>query len=215
MSHFSADEWVDFIRGLLPPAQATSMQAALAEGCRECRCSLQLWHSILEAFVRESAYQPAPAAVQAVKDAYRPEQPWQGLLAVAEWAQVLFDSLGPPAWAGVRSATKPNRQLTVEAEPFVIDLQLETDAARQRVALTGQVLNARTAPTMVPGADVVLLSADHLVQRTRANEWGEFCLDFSREPNLRLFINIRGERAIGIVLPDLESSDPREERGST
>jgi hypothetical protein len=78
----------------------------------------------------------------------------------------------------------------------------------------GQVLTPRTSQTMVQGADVVLLSADHLVQRTRANELGEFCLDFGREQNLRLFINIRGERAIGIVLPDLESSETNGERRS-
>src|SRR3954463_11354968 len=42
MSHFSADEWVDFTRGLLPPAHGTMIQAALDQGCSECRSSLGL-----------------------------------------------------------------------------------------------------------------------------------------------------------------------------
>jgi hypothetical protein len=54
---------------------------------------------------------------------------------------------------------------------------------------------------------MVLLSSGNLVRKTKANELGEFCLDFGREKSLRLFINIRGERAIGIILPDLENSE--------
>jgi hypothetical protein len=47
------------------------------------------------------------------------------------------------------------------------------------------------------------------VQKTRANELGEFCLDFSYGDNLRLFIDIKGERGLGIILPKLE--DPQSE----
>ena len=207
MSHFSAAEWVDFTRGLLPPAKARSMQTALEGGCSECLSSSQRWSAILEALTREGGYQPSEAAIGAVKNAYAPEKPWKWMIPVAQFAPVLFDSLREPALAGVRSSAKPSRQITVEAEPFVIDLQLESDSARQRVSLTGQVLNSHNSQTAINGADVVLLSLDNLIRRTKANELGEFCLDFGCEENLRLFINIRGERAIGIVLPDLESSE--------
>jgi hypothetical protein len=207
MSHFSADEWVDFTRGLLPPAKAIVMQASLDGGCSECRSSSQLWRAILKSLAREGEYQPSETAIGAVKDAYVPEKPWKWMISVAQFAHVRFDSLREPALAGVRSSAKSSRQITVEAEPFVIDLQLESDSARQRVSLTGQVLNSHNSQTAINGADVVLLSLDNLIRRTKANELGEFCLDFGREENLRLFINIRGERAIGIALPDLESSE--------
>jgi hypothetical protein len=207
MNHFSADEWVDFTRGLLPPAKTAAMQASLDEGCSECRSSLELWRAILESLHRYRAYQPAEAVIASVKDAYMPEKPWKWMISVAQFAHVLFDSLREPALAGVRSSMKSSRQITVEAEPFVVDLQLESDSVQQRILLTGQVLKSHDAQTTINGADIVLLSADNFLQKTKANELGEFYLDFGREQNLRLFINIPGERAIGIVLPDLQSSE--------
>ena len=207
MNHFSSDEWVDFTRGLLPPAKAAAMQAALDEGCSQCGSALQLWQSIAESLSREENYQPSETVAKAVKDAYVPEKPWRWMISAAQFAHVLFDSLREPALAGVRSTAKPSRQITVETDPFVVDLQLESDPARQRVSLTGQVLNSRNSQAAVNGADIVLLSADNLLRRTKANELGEFCLDFGREKNLQLFINIRGERAIGIALPDMENSE--------
>ena len=206
MSHFSADEWVDFTRGLLPPAKAAAMQAILDQGCSECRSSLQLWRAVLESSPSERRYQPSETAVQSVKDAYVSEKPWKWIISSAQFAQVLFDSMKEPALAGVRSSTKASRQMTVKAEPFVIDLQLDSDSVRGRVSLTGQILNSQNSQTVINGADVVLLDAEKLIQKTKANELGEFYLDFSHQENLRLFINIRSERAIGIILPSMDSN---------
>src|SRR5436309_16139826 len=102
MNHFSADEWVDFTRGLLPPAKTIAMQAALDEGCGECNSSLQLWRAILEALSHEGEYQPSDTIVGAVKDAYIPEKPWKWMISAAQFAQVMFDSWREPALAGVR-----------------------------------------------------------------------------------------------------------------
>lgn len=215
MNHFSADEWVDFTRGLLPPAKAALMQAALDENCGECRSSLQLWSTILESLPREREYQPSEAALGAVKKAYIPQKPWKWMLSAAEFAHVLFDSLQEPALAGVRSSAKASRQITVEAKPYVIDLQLESDFTRKRVSLTGQIFNSDHSKMAVNGADVVLLSFDELIRKTKANDLGEFYLDFGGEENLRLFISIRGERAIGIALPKLESSEADGRRSNT
>ncbi|MBV9679583.1 MAG: hypothetical protein JO185_24815 [Acidobacteriaceae bacterium] len=207
MSHFSADEWVDFTRGLLPPAKTALMQASLDGNCSECRSALQLWSAILESLPREREYRPSEAAIEAVKKAYTPQKPWKWMLTVAEFAHVLFDSLQEPTLAGVRSSAKSSRQITVEATPYVIDLQLESDAVRKRVSLTGQVFNSDHSKTAPDGVDIVLLSFGSLIRKTKTNDLGEFYLDFGGEESLRLFINIRGERAIGIALPSLENSE--------
>jgi hypothetical protein len=205
MNHFLADEWVDFTRGLLPPGKATAMQTALDGGCSECRSSFQLWRAVGASILPEGENQPSEAITKTLKDAYTSEKPWKWMISAAQFAQVIFDSFRESALAGVRSIGKNSRQITVETEPFVIELQLESDPARHHVSLTGQILNSRHAQAAIDGADVVLLSSNNLLRRTKANELGEFCLDFSREKDLRLFINIRGERAIGITLPDLEN----------
>jgi hypothetical protein len=49
---------------------------------------------------------------------------------------------------------------------------------------------------------VVLLSGERLVAKTAANPSGEFEFELGDEKGLQLFINIRGQRAIGIGLPD-------------
>ena len=115
----------------------------------------------------------------------------------------MFDSFTQPTPAPVRAAAHASRQLIHEAEPFVIDLRLQSDPARKRITLIGQVLNSRDPKKTVVGVDVILVSDQQLVKQTLANALGEFDLDFGPEPNLQLLINIRGQRAIGLMLPDL------------
>jgi hypothetical protein len=68
----------------------------------------------------------------------------------------------------------------------------------------GQVLNARKPDMKTEDVDVVLLSGERLVAKTTTNPAGEFEFEFDDGKGLQLFINIRGQRAIGIVLPDSE-----------
>lgn len=206
MSHFSADEWVDFTHGLLSPANADGIQAMLDNGCGECNSSLRLWRIVSDSLSREQEYEPSHEAVQAVLDAYPVKTPWRWMASVALLGNIIFDSLNAPALAGVRSSTHGSRQLTVEAGSFIVDLQLEPDSSRKSVLLTGQILAAGESQVKINGAEVVLLSPESVMQKTKANALGEFSLDYARGQNLRLFIDIRGERAIGIVLPELENA---------
>jgi hypothetical protein len=95
-----------------------------------------------------------------------------------------------------------SRQFLHEAEPFVIDLRVESEPAKKRVWLMGQILNSKRPGKKLEAVDVVLLSGERLVAKAAANPSGEFELEFGDERGLQLFINIRGQRAIGIVLPD-------------
>jgi hypothetical protein len=160
---------------------------------------------VQQALSREAAYGPPEAAVAKVKKAYAAAKPWTWLMEIAEFARTVFDSLQQPVPAMVRASPSRSRQLVHEAEPFVIDLRVESDPIRNRLFLVGQVLNARHPDQAVRGVDVVLLSGEELVMRTSASDSGEFDLEWDREEDLRLFINIRGQRAIGIVLPDLRN----------
>jgi hypothetical protein len=208
MSHFSVTEWVDFARGLTPPDRASLMRAS-AETCDECKSSSRFWGHIYELLTRESRYQPSAPALESVKNAFPEEKPLPWLVKVADFATIVFDSFLQPALAGVRSSARSSRQITVESGAFVVDLQLESDTVQHQYSLTGQILASGNSAAQIGGAEVVLLSPDKVVQKTRANELGEFCLDFSYGENLRLFIDIKGERGVGIILPKLD--DPQGE----
>jgi hypothetical protein len=69
-----------------------------------------------------------------------------------------------------------------------------------------QILNSGHPDQTVGRIDVILLSGDRLVQKTSANAAEEFDLDLIPEENLQLFVNIGGQRAIAIALPDMASS---------
>jgi hypothetical protein len=203
MSHFSAIEWVDFARGLISPERANVMRAS-AQVCEECRSSSGFWGHVYELLSREGHYEPSPEVLDNVKAAFAEQEsaPWWAN--ITGFATIVFDSLLQPALAGVRSSERNTRQITVESGAFVVDLQVESATVQHQYLLTGQILSNNNSTHQINGAEVVLLSPERVVQKTRANELGEFCLDFSYGENLRLFIDIKGERGVGIMLPKLD-----------
>lgn len=203
MSHFSAEGWFDFARGTLSPEQRAPMQCHLDSECDQCFKVFETWRTVLEIVSREAVYRPPASAVRCVKAAYVSGNPWRWLPQVARMARLVFDSFRQPA-AAVRSSMPSSRQFLHEAEPFVIDVRVESEPAQKRVWLTGQVLNSEKPDMKIEGVDVVLLSGERLIAKTAANPSGEFEFEYHHETGLQLFINIRGQRAIGIVLPDPE-----------
>jgi hypothetical protein len=181
------------------------MQAHLEQGCAECLKSWTFWRLILDVSSRETSYSPGPDAIRAAKDAYIHGESWKWLREVAQFAELVFDSFRQASPAMVRGAGPTCRQLVHDAEPFVIDLRLESDPIGRRTFLTGQVLNSANPEEMLGDIDVVLLSGERLIKRTVATNSGEFELELGHEQDMQLFINIRGERAIGITLPSLGS----------
>jgi hypothetical protein len=205
MSHFSAEGWFDFARGTLSPEQRAPMQSHLDSKCYECFKIFETWQAVLEIVNREAANRPPASAVRFVKAAYVSGRQWRWLPQVARMARLVFDSFRQPA-AAVRSSMPSSRQFLHEAEPFVIDVRVESsEPARKRVWLMGQVLNSEKPDMKIEGVDVVLLNGERLIAKTATNPSGEFEFEYHDERGLQLFINIRGERAIGIVLPDPET----------
>lgn len=131
------------------------------------------------------------------------ERPLHLLNKFVQFTVPVFDSLTETPRAALRSSPSFSRQLVHEAEPFVIDLRLEYASNRRVISLVGQVLNHKTPEETAGIVDVVLLSEETLVKKTRADTSGEFHIEFIPEPNLQLLINIEGHRAIGLVLPEL------------
>jgi hypothetical protein len=202
MTHFSPADWVDFARGLLPQTEAAAIESHLGNSCEECLKSMSVWRAILENLSQEQRYAPPDEVVWEVLAAYAVHKPWRWLHEVARSTKLVFDSLRQPTPAFVRSSTSSSRRLVHEAEPFVIDLRLES--IRENLFLIGQILNSERPTEGLYGVDILLVDGEDLVAKTKASTSGEFEVqcDRHRVRDLRLFINIRGHRAIGITIPE-------------
>ena len=210
MSHFPSKDWVNLVRGVSPIQQQALIERHLEQGCEVCRIDSQVWRMVSDCLSREASYQVPESVLRIVKAAYPSEKSLSWLRQIAEMAQVVFDSWQQPGAAVSRTGQmRFSRQVIHEAEPFVIDLRIEADPGGKRVQLTGQILNSWNPDQEIEAVDVILLSGDHLVVKTSANAKGEFDVDFEAQEELHLFINIRGQRAIGIPLPRLERSQAK------
>jgi hypothetical protein len=203
MNHFSAEGWFDFARGELSPDERAQMQSHLDSECDQCFKAFGTWQKVLQIVGREVAYRPPASAVQFVKAAYLSGRRGTWFPQLARMAQLVFDSFRNPA-AAVRGSMPCTRQFLHEAEPFVIDLRVESEPAQKHTWLTGQVLNSEKPDMKIEAVDVLLLSGERLIAKTATNPSGEFEFEYHDERDLQLFINIRGQRAIGIALPDPE-----------
>jgi hypothetical protein len=204
MSHFSAAGWFDFARGTLSPEERTSMQHHLDEECDRCFKLLETWKTVLETVRREPGYRPPVSAVRYAKTIYVSDDRCKWLPQMAKMARLAFDSSRQFAAAVRNSTPTSSRQFVYEAEPFVIDLRVESEPAQKHVWLVGQVLNSNKPDSKLEDVEVVLLTGERLVAKTATNPAGEFEFEFDDGKGLQLFVNIRGQRAIGIVLPDSE-----------
>jgi hypothetical protein len=203
LSHFSASQWFDFARQKIPETEKALMEEHLEEGCEECRSILVMWIEVLEINRGELKRQPPAEAVRFAKALFRPDQRWKWLPQIAELSSLIFDSVWQPAPVAVRGSAPSSRQFLHEAKPFMVDLRVEYESARNWVNLIGQVLNSAEPTSNVADIEVFLLKGEHLTARADANTSGEFALAFKDEEGLQLFVDIRGRKIIEIPLPPL------------
>ncbi len=189
------------LRAIPPAAERPLMQRHLEDGCDECRKLAALWREVLEIAARESRYHLPAGVVRSAKAAFAPRGRWRWLTEIAEAAETIFDSMLEPIPAAVRGSAAPARQFLQEAKPFVVDLRVEFESTRKRVRLVGQVLSSTEPQKIVSDVEVFLLRGEQLAATSKANDSGEFELEFEAEENLQLFVDIRGRKVIEVRLP--------------
>jgi hypothetical protein len=204
MSHFSEGDWVDFVRGLLPAGRSTEIRFQVDRRCPECIAALTFWTRVAEFLSQEVSYSPPASVLKKAERAYASQKRWKAIFPAAQWAERIFDSFRRPAVAFVRGSRSAPRHLIYEATPFVIDLKAESNPIKNRFALVGQILDSENRDFIAHEIDVVLLCGDEVVAKTRASKDGEFALDCECQDNLQLFVDVRGNRAIGVALDDLK-----------
>jgi hypothetical protein len=201
MNHFRDDEWLDYVRGLSPETQRAAMERSLNGGCEFCRKLFEYWSAANEAGVRDAAYRVPDEAVEAAVSAYTARSRYFRVRATATKARLVFDSFLRPAFAGVRGAAVGSRRLLERRGRWMVDLRLESEA-NNRLSLVGQVLQSGEQADAACAGLVFVMSGDDMVANTNANQFSEFQMQFPVAPNLRLYVEIQGEPAILVALPD-------------
>ncbi len=96
MSHFSAEQWFEYVRHM-PSSEANGLIAGhLTEGCSECKELYEFWKEVLEIAQRESNYRPSKPAVESAKAAFNPDEHWRWFPQIAQVARPLCGSLDAP-----------------------------------------------------------------------------------------------------------------------
>jgi hypothetical protein len=200
MEHFSTKEWIDFVNQVTSAEQLKEMQKHLASGCKRCKQTVALWQKVRNTAAPEANYQPSAASVRLAKAAFatsgltRSKKQSRGLV------ELLFDSLSQPALAGARSAGTGTRQMLYRADPYQVDLHIESRPGSNRILVTGQLLDVSNPNVIARNLKVTLSNrrGNSLIAAT--NEFGEFTGEVENSGDLELSIPGQGPKPIVISL---------------
>jgi hypothetical protein len=202
MKHFTTEEWIDFANRVVPADKERGMQEHLGSGCKRCGQAADLWQRVRNTATTAANYQPPDETVRAAKAQFaivglggKPKE-------TNSLIEVLFDSFSQPVLAGARSVGTETRQMLYRAEPYQIDVQIEAQPESNRLAVTGQLMDARH-PEIV-GRDVLVTLSNrrgHLV-KTVTNQFGEFHGEINNSGDMELSFSGTDEKSIVISLRD-------------
>ena len=191
MKHFGTEEWIDFINQVVSPGKKQEMGKHLEEGCQRCSKTVSAWQAVRRAAKSEMNYQPPNDLVRIAAAAFAGSLLGEGQKRANGAIELLFDIFLQPVFEGTRSSNTGIRQMLYRADPFQIDVQLESQPG-VGVVVTGQLLNF-SHPELVGRNVPVMLSNMHgRVVRTVTNQFGEF----------RETINTNGELELVVLRED-------------
>jgi hypothetical protein len=200
MLHVRDEEWVDVVRGTLPPARAAAIAAHLKEGCEHCVRAREVWLTVAQVAGQEHLYAPPDSAVRIARASFDPGR--DATVRTPVWATLVFDSL-KEAGVGVRGFPLGPRHLLYEAGPLSIDLRLLAGRATPRHILIGQVADADRPAEGCGACQIEVLAGDRALDSTSANQIGEFELQFASEPDLALLVSVGDRRPVHVPLGDV------------
>ena len=196
MKHFSAEQLIDYARGLTPAAEAAAMAAHVTD-CPNCRQTLT-WLS--RAWQAASSGEPeVPAVLVArAKALFQPQPAERGWLeTLRELTAVLVSQSAPELLPeGVRGGGLAG-QFRFQAGPYVVDLSMEQGPPPE---IVGQLANQANPQEALGGALVEVRSGQRTLGATETNQFGEFIVDRPAARDLALAIALR-EAGARIVIP--------------
>jgi anti-sigma factor RsiW len=187
MEHFSQQEWIDFARGVLHPERALAIEDHLSAGCAACLETASVWKAIAGLALQVHAAEPPEDAVATVNEAYRMARTRTPVPWLLQFAELVYDSFRSAAPVGVRSHNVQPRFSVHRTGECSVELQISDSSQAERVCLTGQVIDAKSAEGL-SGARVAVMCRGTVLAETAANNFGEFTLDCGKEGELWVLV---------------------------
>jgi hypothetical protein len=201
MEHFSAPQWVDFVRQVADETTTSEIQKHLDEACPDCTKSVRLWRFVMEQSEQLRRAKPPESSLRAVKAGFRLRKVVEFPSGKLDLATLQFDSSTQPLVAGVRSGPTSARQLLYKSGTVCIDMRMQPTPGSESIVLIGQLLDSLNPGHGIGGIPVSLLLKGSMVSRKQTNQDGEF--DFGLEPtsDMQLVFGIGASRTIVVAVP--------------
>jgi len=202
MEHFATEKWIDFVNQAVDANEQQLMERHLQQGCKRCKKTVSLWQRVRQSAASETNYQPPEDVVRLAKAAFA----GAGLAGRRKGAdsriKLLFDSFLQPAFEGARSVGNGTRQMLYRADPFQIDIHVEATPGRNRIMVTGQLLNLSSPGIIGHDTRIVLSNMRGQVVNAIINQFGEFSGEIESSGDLQLTFASPGSAPIVISLRD-------------
>jgi hypothetical protein len=199
MKHFTTEDWVDFVNQAASSKQQ-AMQKHLESSCQSCTEAVSLWKKVRNAAAEEVKYQPPAASVRVAKAAFATASWITQPKKAGGFIKLVFDSFLQPAMAGARSAGAGMRQMLYRADPYQVDIQIESKPEGNRMVITGQLLDISRPDIVGREIQVSFSNKRGSVVHTVTNKFGEFRGEIDNSGDLELSFPRPDEKPIVISL---------------
>jgi hypothetical protein len=200
--HIPAEEWIDFVRQVVHSAREEKMKEHLEQGCKSCSKMVSLWQRVRQTAEAERNYRPPGDAVRIAKASLAGAHLKVNQKRPDSLAELLFDSFLQPVLEGLRSSSIGTRHMLYRADPFQIDLLIESQAGGRKIVVTGQLLDLRHPEIAGNNMQVTLSNLRGRVVQATANQFGEFCQEIENSGNLELKFDGANHQTVVISLRD-------------
>ena len=202
MKHFPAEEWIDFVTRVGCTIKKEKMKEHLEQGCKRCSKIVSLWQRVRHTAQTEANYRPPSDAVRIAKASFAGSNLTREQRQPDSLPELFFDSFLRPVLEGARSSSIGTRQILYRADPFQIDLLIESQAGGRSVVVTGQLLDLRHPDIVGHDLRVTLLNLRGRVVQAATNQFGEFCQEIENSGNLELKFHRANHQPVVIWLRD-------------
>ena len=186
--------------GFASDACQKAMPRHLRKRSRRCMKTLEPCQKVPHAAALDVICQPPAETVHVGEPAF-----WTAGLAAepqgtGSLVQLLFDSFSQPRTPGIRSTGMSVRQMLYRAESYQIDIQLEARPERNRLAITGQLLDVSDPEVVARDVQVTLSDGRESAVNAMTNQFGEFRAEIENSGDLELSFLGRGGQPFVILV---------------
>jgi len=202
MKHFPAEEWIDFLSQVVRTIRKEKMKEHLEQGCKRCSKIVSVWHRVRQTAETEANYKPPGDAVRIAKASFAGSNLTEEKKRPDVLSELLFDSFLQLVLEGIRSSSNGTRQILYRADPFHIDLPIESQAGGRSVVVIGQLLDLRHPGIVGHDLRVTLSNLRGCEVQAATNQFGKFREEIENSGNLELKFHVGNHKSVVISLRD-------------